>query len=241
MERPIGRDAEAIRDEKVKLLKCVKPIELKDTLIGQYVASKDKPGYVEDETVSDDSISPTFAAMVLWIDNERWDGVPFILKSGKALDVDKAEIRVQFKKVPGHLFGDEDVIRNELVIRIKPEAIYMKFNNKIPGLSLDPMVTELDLTYKNRYKNLNIPDAYETLFLDVLYGNHSNFVRDDELIAAWKIFTPVLHQLEKEQTKPEPYEYGTRGPEKERSFIESYGVERLSKGHPYTWPKQDVK
>ncbi|KAI9304191.1 glucose-6-phosphate dehydrogenase [Cunninghamella echinulata] len=246
MERPVGFEAEAIRDEKVKLLKSVKPVELKDTLIGQYVAAKggeeekkDKPSYVDDEAVPKDSITPTFATTVLWVDNERWQGVPFILKSGKALDVKKGEVRIQFKRAPGNLYSD--VVRNELVIGIEPdECVYMKFNNKTPGLSVDPIVTDLNLTYKDRYKNLNIPKPYESLFLDVMLGNHANFVRDDELVAAWKIFTPVLQQLEKEKVKPEPYEFGSRGPDKENEFMERYGVERLS-STSYSWPKQDVK
>ncbi|CAO3653513.1 unnamed protein product [Cunninghamella echinulata] len=246
MERPVGFDPEAIRDEKVKLLKSIKPVELKDTLLGQYVAAKggekekkEKPSYVDDEAVPKDSITPTFAATVLWVDNERWQGVPFILKSGKALDVDKGEVRIQFKHPSGRLYSN--VVRNELVICIEPdECMYIKFNNKTPGLSVDPMVTDLDLTYKERYQHLNIPKPYESLFLDVMLGNHANFVRDDELVAAWKIFTPVLEQLEKEKIKPEPYEFGSRGPDKENEFIERYSVERLS-STSYSWPKQDVK
>lgn len=239
MERPIGRDAEAIRDEKVKLLRCVKPIELEDSLLGQYVKNGDKPGYLDDEGVPKDSVCPTFAALVLWVNNERWDQVPFILKAGKALDNAKVEIRIQFKKLPGGLFCD--VVRNELVFRVQPsEAIYMKFNSKSPGYSDDSIVTELDLTYKNRYKDLKIPEAYETLILDAMRGEHANFVRDDELIAAWKIFTPLLHKIEKEKIKPEPYAYGTRGPEKINEFVRKYGVERLEH-EEYEWPLQQLK
>ncbi|KAI8084944.1 glucose-6-phosphate dehydrogenase [Halteromyces radiatus] len=238
MERPIGRGAEAIRDEKVKVLRCVKPIKIEDTLIGQYVANGDKPGYLDDDTVPKGSLCPTFAAMVLWIDNDRWDGVPFILKAGKALDKSKVEIRVQYKKVPGSLYGG--VHRNETVMRIQPsEAIYTKFNNKSPGLTDHTMVTEMNLTYKDRFENLQIPDAYESLILDVMRSDHSNFVRDDELDAAWRIFTPVLHQLENEKIKPYPYKYGTRGPDKESEFVKKYGIEQLMTG--YTWPKQDVE
>lgn len=238
MERPIGRGAEAIRDEKVKVLRCVKPIELQDVLIGQYVGNGESPGYLDDKTVPKGSLCATYAAMVLWIDNERWDRVPFILKAGKALDKAKVEVRVQYKKVPGSLYGG--VSRNETVMRVQPnEVIYNKFNNKTPGLSEHPMVTEMNLTYKERFKNLQIPDAYESLILDVMRGDHSNFVRDDELDAAWRIFTPVLHRIEREGIKPEPYKYGTRGPEQEGRFVHKYGVEQMTEG--YTWPKQDVE
>ncbi|KAG2233113.1 hypothetical protein INT48_005857 [Thamnidium elegans] len=238
MEKPIGRDAESIRDEKVKVLKCVRPIKLKDTLLGQYVKDGDKPGYLDDDTVPKDSLCPTFAATVLWIDNERWANVPFILKAGKALDNGKVDIRIQFKKLHGNLF--QGVARNELVFHVQPgEAIYMKFNNKCPGFSDDSMITELDLTYRARYKNLKVPEAYETLVLDALRGDHSNFVRNDELIASWEIFTPLLLQIEKEKIKPEPYLYGSRGPKQLNDFVNSYGVERLAHEN-YQWPLQNL-
>ena len=239
MERPTGKDAESIRDEKVKVLKCVKPIVLKDTLLGQYVKQGDKPGYLDDDSVPQDSHCATFAAMVLWVENERWKNVPFILKAGKALDVAKVEIRIQLKKIPGDLF--DDVARNEIVFRVQPgEAMYMKFNIKSPGFSKESMITELDLTYGNRYKNLKVPEAYETLILDVIRGDHSNFVRDDELEAAWRIFTPILHQIENDKIKPEPYPYGSRGPKEIDNFTRQYGVERLDHEN-YQWPLQKLK
>ncbi|RUO96933.1 glucose-6-phosphate dehydrogenase X-linked, partial [Jimgerdemannia flammicorona] len=118
MERPISLDAEAIRDEKVKVLRCIPPIVSKDALLGQYGKSEDgtKPGYLEDDTLKNkQSVTPTFATLVAWINNERWQGVPFILKAGKALNESKVEIRIQFKNVAGQLFNT--VPRNELVIR----------------------------------------------------------------------------------------------------------------------------
>ncbi|ORX53661.1 glucose-6-phosphate dehydrogenase [Hesseltinella vesiculosa] len=238
MERPIGRDGEAIRDEKVKLLRCVKPITLEDTLVGQYVGNNSgKPGYQDDDTVPKGSRCPTFALTTLWIDNERWDGVPFIMKAGKAMERSKVEVRVQFKKVPGSLFGG--VSRNELVLRIQPnEAIYLKFNNKRPGLSSETLLTDLDLTYQERYENMRIPEAYESLILDVLKGDHSNFVRDDELQAAWTIFDGMLNGLEEQEVVPKPYTYGSRGPAEESAFLQRLGVVRQNPG--YTWPKQDI-
>jgi glucose-6-phosphate 1-dehydrogenase len=239
MERPVSCDAEAIRDEKVKVLRCTRPIKMEDTLLGQYVSNGDKPGYLDDKTVPEGSLCPTFAATVLWIDNERWDGVPFILKAGKALDSAKVEIRLQFKKLPGSLF--HEVARNELVFHVQPgEAMYVKFNIRSPGYSTETMITELDLTYRSRYKNLKVPEAYETLILDVMRGDHSNFVRDDELEASWKIFTPMLHTIENEKIKPEPYKYGSRGPDKLNDFVAKYGVERLAHEN-YEWPLQKLK
>ncbi|KAG1058003.1 hypothetical protein G6F46_006361 [Rhizopus delemar] len=241
MERPISTDAEAIRDEKVKVLKCISPIRIEDTLLGQYVAANGKPGYLEDETLKNkDSLTPTFAAAVCFVNNERWEGVPFILKAGKALNEAKVEVRLQFHRVAGSLFSQSP--RNELVIRIQPkEAVYVKFNNKQPGLSYQTIQTDLNLSYDTRYTDLSIPDAYESLILDVLRNDHSNFVRNDELQAAWKIFTPLLHKIDKHDSGVDikPYAYGSRGPEELDDFIKKYGYHRDSSSG-YTWPLQNV-
>lgn len=236
MEKPCSLDSEDIRDEKVRVLRTVPPIDMKDVLVGQYVGSDDgsKPGYKDDDTVPKDSITPTFAACTLWVHNERWDGVPFILKAGKALNEAKVEIRVQFRDVPGNIFNPHPA-RNELVIRVQPdEAVYQKFMNKFPGLSMIPVVSELDLTYKSRYSNAKIPDAYEALILDVMRGDHANFVRDDELEAAWKIFTPILHKLEEEKIQPKPYAYGSRGPEELNDYVARYGYVRSQLEYKWT-------
>ncbi len=125
------------------------------------------------------------------------------------------------------MFTQKDVSRNELVIRVQPnEAVYMKFMNKEPGLSNKAIVSELDLSYRERYSDSRIPDAYESLILDVLRGDKSNFVRDDELDEAWKIFTPLLHKIEGEKIKPIAYEYGSRGPAGLDKFLEGAGFRR---------------
>ncbi|CAG8452918.1 3726_t:CDS:2 [Acaulospora colombiana] len=224
MERPVSLSSEDVRDEKVRVLRCIQPVTLQDVLLGQYTKSEDesdpKPGYLDDNTVPPGSNCPTYAAATLFINNERWEGVPFILKCGKALNEQKTEIRVQFQDVPGNVF--KDAPRNELVIRVQPgEAVYMKMTNKLPGLSMETVISELDLTYHRRFSDFKIPDAYEALILDVLKGDHSNFVRNDELDAAWKIFTPVLHQIDNEKIKPIPYAYGTRGPPGIDEFVTS--------------------
>lgn len=106
----------------------------------------------------------------------------------------------------------KDIPRNELVIRVQPnESVYIKMNSKLPGLSMQTAVTELDLTYRRRFSDLKIPEAYEALILDALKGDHSNFVRDDELDASWRIFTPLLHYLdENKEIIPMEYPYGER-------------------------------
>ena len=182
MEKPASTNPNDIRDEKVKVLKCVPPLRLEDMVLGQYVGNPDgegeaKLGYLDDPTVPKDSTTPTYATAVLRINNERWDGVPFILRCGKgdifihrhlsafliqlsvaALNERKAEVRIQYRDVPGDIFQGQ-AKRNELVIRVQPgEAIYVKMVTKTPGMSFDMEETELDLTYGARYKvNLIFP------------------------------------------------------------------------------------
>eukprot|EP01114_Cavostelium_apophysatum_P022865 TRINITY_DN841_c0_g1_i4.p1 TRINITY_DN841_c0_g1~~TRINITY_DN841_c0_g1_i4.p1 ORF type:complete len:550 (-),score=167.59 TRINITY_DN841_c0_g1_i4:90-1739(-) len=226
MEPPVALSAEDIRDEKVKVLRACRPIVKEDLVIGQY--GRDPEGkiesYLDDPTVPKGSVTPTFALAVIHIDNARWRGVPFILKCGKALNERKAEIRVQFKRNAAPLFRSAP--RNELVIRVQPnEAVYMKFNSKVPGLSTEILPTELDITYKKRF-DVRLPDAYERLIYDVLRGDHNLFVRDDELEAAWNIFTPILHHIEKEKVAPEIYPFGSRGPVAADNLAAQHGFER---------------
>ncbi|EYU37401.1 hypothetical protein ABFS82_11G075200 [Erythranthe guttata] len=221
METPVSLDAEDIRNEKVKVLRSMKPIRADDVVIGQYKSDTrggvSYPGYTDDTTVPKNSLTPTFAAAALFIDNARWDGVPFLMKAGKALHNKTAEIRVQFRHVPGNLYNrnfgtDLDRATNELVIRVQPdEAIYLKINNKVPGLGMRLDRSNLNLLYKARYSK-EIPDAYERLLLDAVEGERRLFIRSDELDAAWKLFTPVLKELEENKIIPEYYPYGSRGP-----------------------------
>ncbi|KAH8830904.1 glucose-6-phosphate 1-dehydrogenase [Flagelloscypha sp. PMI_526] len=169
MERPVSFAAEDIRDEKVKVLRCIPPIEQHDVLLGQYLSANGKPGYLDDDTVPPNSVCPTFAATTLWIHNPRWEGVPFILKAGKALNEAKVEVRIQFKDVTQGIF--KDIARNELV-------------------------------------------------------DHSNFVRNDELDVAWKIFTPILHWIDgKSGPRPKP---------ELDPFVGKYGFKRPTDS--YVWP-----
>ncbi|PNX74833.1 glucose-6-phosphate 1-dehydrogenase cytoplasmic-like, partial [Trifolium pratense] len=161
MEKPISVRPEHIRDEKVKVLESVLPIKDEDIVLGQY------EGYRDDPTVPDNSNTPTFASVILRVHNERWEGVPFILKAGKALESRKADIRIQFKDVPGDIFKCQKQGRNEFVIRLQPsEAMYMKLTVKQPGLEMSTVQSELDLSYRQRYNGVTIPEAYERLILD---------------------------------------------------------------------------
>ncbi|KAH6787497.1 glucose-6-phosphate dehydrogenase 2 [Perilla frutescens var. hirtella] len=221
METPVSLDAEDIRNEKVKVLRSMRPLQIEDVMIGQYKSHINGgisyPGYTDDKTVPKDSLTPTFAAAALFIDNARWDGVPFLMKAGKALHNRRAEIRVQFRHVPGNLYNrsfgsDLEEATNELVIRVQPdEAIYLKINNKVPGLGMRLDRSNLNLLYKARYSK-EIPDAYERLVLDAMEGERRLFIRSDELDAAWALFSPVLTELEEKKKTPEYYPYGSRGP-----------------------------
>lgn len=219
MEKPVTTSPDHIRDEKVKVLKAVEELTLDDVVLGQYQGDPEgqdedsRLGYLDDKTVPAGSTCPTFAAAVLKIKNERWDGVPFILRCGKALNERKAEVRIQYRDVPGDIFNGQTA-RNELVIRVQPnESVYAKVMTKTPGMSFTLEETELDLTYKSRYKDARLPEAYERLILDVFVGSQMHFVRSDELAEAWRIFTPLLHKIDNDKPKPIPYKYGSRGPQ----------------------------
>ncbi|EGV62645.1 Glucose-6-phosphate 1-dehydrogenase [Yamadazyma tenuis] len=238
MERPSSFDPEAIRDEKVKVLKAIEEFDTSDILLGQYGKSEDgtKPGYLDDETVKKGSKCVTYAALGLKINNERWEGVPIVIRGGKALDESKVEIRVQYKPVAKGVF--KEIQRNELVIRVQPkEAVYLKINSKVPGISTETSLTDLDLTYATRYsRDFWIPEAYEALIRDCYFGNHSNFVRDDELQISWALFTPLLKYLESEDAPtPEIYPYGSKGPKNLRAYMNAHGYVFSDPG-TYEWP-----
>ncbi|XP_049848789.1 glucose-6-phosphate 1-dehydrogenase-like isoform X2 [Schistocerca gregaria] len=235
MESPVSLSAEDVRDEKVKLLRCCPPISMDDLVVGQYgtdATGKVVP-YLKEEGVAQDSITPTFAAAIIRINNPRWSGVPFIVKCGKGLNERKTEVRIQFKQVGSHLF--KDVAPNELVFIIQPkEAIYLKMMSKVPGFKNELVQSELNLSYDQRYGNGDQPDAYERLILDAFKTEHNLFVRTDELEASWSIYTPVLHYLQANRVKPTIYEFGTRGPKESDYLAYRYGWERHE---GYCWPQ----
>ena len=217
MEKPCSLSPDDIRDEKLKVLRCIETISTDNVALGQYTNGPGGEAYLDDATVPAGSKAPTFALCVLYVGNERWDGVPFIIKAGKALNEHKCEIRVQLKDVPGDLFAEQKVrgrqARNEFVVRLQPDpAIYMKMTVKEPGLGMELAQSELELLYTQKYESTPIPEAYERLILDCINGDQQHFVRRDELVAAWKIFTPLLKYIDAGGMNPELYPYGSRGP-----------------------------
>jgi len=231
MEQPVTLHAEDIRDEKVKFLRCIRTLKASDFILGQY-RDRQNPqrSYLSEPGVRTNSNTPTFAACVFHVDNRRWSGVPFLMKAGKALDERKAEIRIQFQSVPGGLFSQAvsaHLPNNELVIRVQPdEAIYMRILSKAPGLTSRLEEARLNLFYRTAWEDSkDIPDAYERLILDVIHGEKSLFIRDDELEVAWNIFTPSLKELERDIWKPILYDYGGRGPIESDYLAAKYGVQ----------------
>jgi len=203
MEPPSVFESERVRDEKAKVFRSVRPFSLdslQDSLVlGQYaegvVNGKKAAAYRDEPGVSPDSMTPTYAAMKLYIDNWRWNGVPFYLRSGKRLAKKKAEISIHYRSVPHLMFSramEEDIEPNTLVIRIQPdEGIDITFQAKNPGtkLCLSPVV--MDFSYKRAF---SLSD-YERILLDCMQGDQMLFVRDDGVEQTWSLLTPVLEHI----------------------------------------------
>ncbi|MCJ1453234.1 Glucose-6-phosphate 1-dehydrogenase [Mycoblastus sanguinarius] len=224
MERPRSFSANDLCNEKVRVLSWMPPIAPTNTLVGQYGPSTggSKPAFKDEEDVPNDSRCVTFCAAIAHIDNERWSGVPFLLKAGKALNESKTIITINFLPSPNtHIFGP--LSPNQLTIRIQPdEGVFLKINSFRPTLGPDTKIepTDLDLTYRGR----EIPEAYEALLLDALKGDYSRSVRRDELDESWRVWTPLLHFLDEERddTVPIQYPYGSTGPEGLGELMESH-------------------
>ncbi|OGV74932.1 MAG: glucose-6-phosphate dehydrogenase [Lentisphaerae bacterium RIFOXYA12_FULL_60_10] len=235
MECPADLNPTHVRDAKVQLLKAIEPASIDRAVFGQYgpgqVDGRAFLGYRDDPTVPPVSRTPTYAAVVLHIHNERWKGVPFFLCAGKGLSVRRTEIRIRYKVVKNNPFcrplncPSACPPANELVIRVQPdEAVILKVVNKVPGLELTMEPQALDLLYHDTFHQLLIPDAYERLLLDVLQGDRSLFIRRDELAAAWDVFTPLLHAMETQTVEPIHYAFGSDGPPEGLALAEQFGI-----------------
>lgn len=223
MEPPVSLNANAIRDEKVKVLEALRPINMKEfgkyVVRGQYssgfIDGQPVKGYREENNVAPDSSIETFVAFQLFIDNWRWAGVPFFLRAGKRLPKRATEIAITFKEVPGILFeqGDSKNESNVLTIRIQPnEGISLKINSKVPGPSSPIQPVKMDFRY-GTYFGLAPPEAYERLICDCMLGESTLFARADEVMASWRLFTPVLERWAENQPSDFPnYAAGTWGP-----------------------------
>jgi glucose-6-phosphate 1-dehydrogenase len=222
MEPPARFEADALRDEKVKVLRAISsaPADISGNVVrGQYgpgwVAATQVPGYRQEPDVDPVSETETFVAARLMIDDWRWSGVPFYVRTGKRLPKRATEIAIQYRAVPHRLFKDEGVEPdpNLLAIRIQPdEGIMLRFGAKVPGLGLDVRSVTMDFTYGSAF-SVDSPDAYETLILDALQGDASLYTRADEVEEAWSIVDPIIDAWAEEPAPDLPnYEAGTWGP-----------------------------
>jgi glucose-6-phosphate 1-dehydrogenase len=222
MEPPARLNDRSLRDEKVKVLQTVRPIRIEDTVWGQY------RGYHEEPGVEGDSRTPTFIALKFFMDNWRWQGVPFYLATGKKLKERATEIILRFKAVPHMLFaGEKGLEPNHISLCIQPdEGIHLGFETKVPGAGMRSEPVDMVFHYCDRYGFHVIPDAYERLLLDALNGDGSLFARADEIEWAWTIVDPLLEKGEKDRTHPVyVYEPGTWGPKEAEELITRDGRE----------------
>ncbi|MDT5094153.1 MAG: glucose-6-phosphate 1-dehydrogenase [Mycobacterium sp.] len=233
LEEPITFDAHELRDEKVKVLSAVRLIEpiSETTSRGQYAAGwqggEKVVGLLDEEGFSKDSTTETFAAITLEIDNRRWAGVPFYLRTGKRLARRVTEIALVFKRAP-HLPFDktmtEELGENALVIRVQPdEGITLRFGSKVPGSAMEVRDVNMDFSYGSAFAEES-PEAYERLILDVLLGEPSLFPVNQEVELSWQVLDPVLEYWAS-HGRPDPYESGTWGPESAVQMMQRTGRE----------------
>ena len=224
MEPPVSLEAEAIRDEKVKLLKSIRALRPEDVarqvVRGQYfagtVGGQPVPGYRQEAKVAPDSNVETYAALKLFIDNWRWSDVPFYLRTGKYLPQSISEVRVQFRPTPHVLFAAQDTQKldpNAIALRLQPnEGIYLRFNGKVPGMSLGVRPVRMHFSYDSEF-GAYTPEAYERLLVDAIAGDATLFIRRDEVETAWKIVDSIRAAWQgKPLTNREFYAAGTWGP-----------------------------
>ncbi len=199
MEPPISFDAESIRNEKVKVLRALKPINPDEVVRGQYAAGtidgERVPGYRREHGVDPHSTTETYAAMRLCIDSWRWSGVPFFVRTGKRMAERDTRIVLTFRDVPLHLFeqtGVDAVDTNRLVVRVQPnEGISVTFVAKVPGPEVNIQGVKMSFNYDSSFKT-SPPEAYERLLHDALLGDHTLFIRQDEVERGWTVVQPVL-------------------------------------------------
>jgi len=230
MEPPVTFDAESVREEKVKVLKAVRPIPEDEVDLfgvrGQYtrgwVFGEEVKGYSEEEDVAPGSTTETYVALKLFVDNWRWAGVPFYLRTGKHLPKRTTEIALQFKQVPHLLFRrtTDALQENSLVIHIQPdEGTTIKVASKIPGLLMRVRPVNMDFRYGTSF-GVEPADAYERLLLDAMLGDSTLFTRRDEVERAWEIVSSILDAWREEAVADIPkYEAGSWGPEQADRLI----------------------
>ncbi|MBI2886049.1 MAG: glucose-6-phosphate dehydrogenase [Chloroflexi bacterium] len=234
MEPPVSFEADTVRDEKVKVLRAIRPIpedRFHDfTVRGQYgagwIGGREAPAYRDEPGVARDSPRETYAALKLFIDNWRWADTPFYLRHGKRLPKRVTEVAIQFKRAPHLLFaesGGEQLEPNLLLVRIQPdEGISLRFAAKVPGPTMHLRSVHMDFLYGSAFL-VDAPDAYERLLLDCMLGDATLFTRNDEAEQAWAYVTRLLEGWERATPDFPNYEAGAWGPEEADRFLERDG------------------
>jgi glucose-6-phosphate 1-dehydrogenase len=234
MEPPVALDSISIRDEKVKVYKSVRsirPNQVDDFVVrGQYRAGQTDgqttAGYWKEPGVAPDSKTETFVALKLFIDNWRWSGMPFYLRTGKFLPEKLSEVVVRFRSPPLTLFQKQcetEVYSNDLIIRVQPEeGISWRLNGKVPGGQLNIKPVALDFLYKTTF-HVEPPEAYERLIFDAMLGDQTLFIRGDEAEAAWAVIDPIEQGWQQSKKPPQEYAPGSWGPKDSLNLIELDG------------------
>jgi glucose-6-phosphate 1-dehydrogenase len=235
MEPPTSLEAEAVRDEKVKLLNSVRlldPSQVPDAVVrGQYTEGtlhgQTRKAYRQEDRVNPQSTVETFVAMRLLIDNWRWSGVPFYLRSGKNLPLTASEVRVQFRSPPQVLFAAQCGPRldaNAITLRLQPhEGISLRFNGKVPGASMQIRPVRMHFSYDSEF-GAYTPEAYERLLLEAMTGDPTLFIRRDEVETSWNIVDPIRRAWEGHALQPgEFYPAGSWGPESANTLLSRQG------------------
>jgi len=224
MEAPLNFKADRVRDRKVDVFRALRPMlgedAYRDVVLGQYTESTDgkMPGYHQEAGVEPDSVTPTFAALKVHVDNWRWQGVPFYLRTGKRLAKGCAEVVVQFRSIPFCVFGEDEacarIAPNRLVLTIQPEeSLYLEFSSKVPGDGLALDTGRMHFNFNDRYPDA--PPPYQRLLLDALRGEQLLFARSDGVEMSWRFITPILQayaDTRHPDARPYPYPAGSQGP-----------------------------
>src|SRR5262245_14505220 len=224
MAPPVEFDADAVRDEKVRVLRSIHPMTPEEAALravrGQYgageIGGQWVPAYRDENGVAKDSMTETYAAVEFRVENWRWSGVPFYVRTGKRLARDVTEIAVHFKRTPQALFArapEDRIEQNEIVMRIQPdEAIIVTFGAKQPGAEMTAATVHMDFCYRTAF-GAHLPSAYETLLLDVMQGDQTLFIRRDEIENQWRLITPILEAWANQPHPEFPnYAAGSEGP-----------------------------
>jgi glucose-6-phosphate 1-dehydrogenase len=239
MEPPPALEADALRDEKVKVLRSIRPISKRSVhahaFRAQYksgiVDGNQVPGYQDEQGVEPNSVTETYVAAKFYIDNWRWRGVPFYLRTGKRLKQQLSTIAIRLRHPPQQLFREtplETLEPNWIMLSIQPqESMHMEIHAKQPGLGMDTRVIKLNACYRNPEENPL--DAYDALLLDVIEGDHTLFIRFDEVEWAWRVVDPILKYWAQERDFIHTYPAGTWGPHESNRLFDAEDTEWRNK------------